>query len=725
MTRRALLVVFLATLAWAGALAPCLAGPWSPLLSVPSRNVVVAGAAGSSVYGFDAQSGQVLWRHASKSPHTAALLTDGDTVYVVHARGVNVAQALHRDPTLVVDALDPRTGALRWRHETEGALQGEPLLLDGRLVLAVNLVSGPGGRLIGLDPATGTPTFTRDGAVTALTGQGTRLAIVTKTEAGPLAVSRLNPREGTLAWQPQPVPGTLVRTPTWVAGTLVLVTRTPQGVTVTGFPSDPSRAPYTRELNDASYDHVSVQGNRIVARGSDEKTIVVYNAETGDLVCTTLPGQAAVDKGQCTVPVIDGATMYLAASSSPDQFTVLAFDAKTGAELAHADIRGSLESPLTAVPSGVWFGVAARQTDDKTTHTLVGLAGRDLATRRTIPLETGLDESGPVEVEGPRGPVVLVKTPNGLLGIDPRTADTVFQAEADMATPPLLAGHSLFFGDNNMNLQVYDLAAPARPLSSVNTKAWFNTERVPNLAFVGLIVGLLLWFIRHARRDSNLFIRRLPGLNALDDAVGRATEMGKPVLYVCGTQDVDEMETLAGLSILGHVAKRAAEYETPLLMPTSRSVVMSTAQEVVREAHFKAGRPDSYQQDNIRYLTDDQFGYVAGVDGIMMREKPAANFFLGMFFGESLILAETGHSTGAIQIAGTAQASQLPFFVAACDYTLMGEELFAASAYLSRDPREVGSLKGQDYVKALIMTVIVVGSLAYPWFPQVKTWLSQ
>ena len=94
-----------------------------------------------------------------------------------------------------------------------------------------------------------------------------------------------------------------------------------------------------------------------------------------------------------------------------------------------------------------------------------------------------------------------------------------------------------------------------------------------------------------------------------------------------------------------------------------------------------------------------------------MRERTAANFFIGNFYAESLILAETGSSTGAIQIAGTAQASQIPFFVASCDYTLIGEELYAASAYLSNDPQQIGSLKGQDTAKILIITVLVTGCL--------------
>ena len=110
----------------------------------------------------------------------------------------------------------------------------------------------------------------------------------------------------------------------------------------------------------------------------------------------------------------------------------------------------------------------------------------------------------------------------------------------------------------------------------------------------------------------------------------------------------------------------------------------------------------------VHYLTDDQFAYAAGVSGIMMREKPAAVFYQGQFYAESLILAETGNSIGAIQIAGTASPAQIPFFVTACDYTLIGEEYFAASAYLSQDPKLIGGVKGMDIIKVLIIVTIFI-----------------
>jgi hypothetical protein len=140
----------------------------------------------------------------------------------------------------------------------------------------------------------------------------------------------------------------------------------------------------------------------------------------------------------------------------------------------------------------------------------------------------------------------------------------------------------------------------------------------------------------------------------------------------------------------------------------------------VKASYLAEGRPDLYREDMVNYVTYDQFAYTATVSARMIREKPAAIFLVGYFFAESLILAETGQSTGAIQIAGQADPTQLPFFVATCDYTLIGEELYAAGAYLSREPVLLGSMRGQDFAKALLIVLglsgIVAVSLGATWF---------
>ena len=109
--------------------------------------------------------------------------------------------------------------------------------------------------------------------------------------------------------------------------------------------------------------------------------------------------------------------------------------------------------------------------------------------------------------------------------------------------------------------------------------------------------------------------------------------------------------------------------------------------------------------------------YAAGVVGILNREGVSAAFMFGGFYAESLLLAEAGHQVGAIQVAGTPSTMQIPFFIAACDYTIIGDEFYAASAYLSREPTLLGSWVGQDYSKLLMLVVVVVGIAAVTLLP--------
>ncbi|MGD8923224.1 MAG: hypothetical protein PVH24_08230, partial [Candidatus Zixiibacteriota bacterium] len=184
-----------------------------------------------------------------------------------------------------------------------------------------------------------------------------------------------------------------------------------------------------------------------------------------------------------------------------------------------------------------------------------------------------------------------------------------------------------------------------------------------------------------------------------------------PVLFIPGIQELDEIQTIAGISILGRVAKITAQYETPLLVPVRYPLVLAAGQEVVEQSYTEMGKRDAYNEDIVRYVAGEQFAFTATVNGIMMRDRPAANIYMGAFFAESLLLAETGNAAGSIQIAGTAEPAQLPFFIAACDYTLMGEELYAASAYLSHEPIMLGGLKGQDFIKVIIVVLILIGVL--------------
>jgi len=237
-------------------------------------------------------------------------------------------------------------------------------------------------------------------------------------------------------------------------------------------------------------------------------------------------------------------------------------------------------------------------------------------------------------------------------------------------------------------------------------------EKIEPVLIVEVLTAIIIiWRIISAQRGKELFIRRIPGLNAIDEAIGRATEMGRPVLMVPGIGGFSII-ALQALSIFSYIARSTARFGNRILMPVADATVYTVAEEVIRDAYQSEGHPERFDPDSIRFLSDRQFAFASGVAGLIQREQIASSFMFGEFFAESLIFAETGNMVGAIQVAGTVQTTQIPFFIAACDYTIIGDEYYAASAYISRNPTMLGSLVGQDFGKLLIVSLCVIGSVA-------------
>ncbi|MBN2362550.1 hypothetical protein JXL83_00285 [candidate division WOR-3 bacterium] len=272
---------------------------------------------------------------------------------------------------------------------------------------------------------------------------------------------------------------------------------------------------------------------------------------------------------------------------------------------------------------------------------------------------------------------------------------------------PLEAGMDVSYKIVAMSQEEEELEVMGESSVFSSSASFFNKTKINTFIATVFAFILIVYFINSVKKGKTLFIRKIAGLDALDEAVGRATEMGRPVLYVSGLGYMEDIATVASINILGPVAKKVAEYETKIIVPNFDPIVYTVTSEVVKEAYLEAGKPDAFNPDQVFFISEHQFAYVAAVNGIMLREKPATNLFLGMFYAESLLLAETGNSTGAIQIAGTDAVTQLPFFITSCDYTLIGEELYAASAYLSKDPVLCATIKAQDIEKGLLMIFLV------------------
>lgn len=229
-----------------------------------------------------------------------------------------------------------------------------------------------------------------------------------------------------------------------------------------------------------------------------------------------------------------------------------------------------------------------------------------------------------------------------------------------------------------------------------------------------LVLAPVFFAMRRARRGEALFVRRIPGVDAIEEACGRAAEMGRPISFSSGTTGLSPLY-YACLGTLFFVARRAAVYRSRLLLPQADPEVLAITEDAVREAYRTEGRASAWDPGSIVFLSGEQFAYAAGYIGMVQRERAGAAFLFGSFAAESLILAEAGQQVGAMQVAATTSPEQVAFFVTACDYTLIGEELFAAGAYLTREPVQLGSLVGQDYAKMLFFVLIIIGVCVATW----------
>jgi len=228
-------------------------------------------------------------------------------------------------------------------------------------------------------------------------------------------------------------------------------------------------------------------------------------------------------------------------------------------------------------------------------------------------------------------------------------------------------------------------------------------------------MGAVAYYIKAAQGGKHPSVRRIPGIDAIDEAIGRAVEMGKPIFCSHGIADLrgatSGPQTLAGLSVLSYVTKKAIESNARVIVPVRQPEVWPIAADIMETEYKLAGKADEFDSDDIRFLSNDQFGYASNYMGLMMREKPGANIMIGAYWAESLQLAETGNRIGALQITGTANTHQIPFFLIVSDYCLIGEEIFSAGAYLTQDAPVIASLAGQDVGRIIAVVLSVLGTL--------------
>ncbi|MBI2865214.1 MAG: hypothetical protein HYX94_11695 [Chloroflexi bacterium] len=233
---------------------------------------------------------------------------------------------------------------------------------------------------------------------------------------------------------------------------------------------------------------------------------------------------------------------------------------------------------------------------------------------------------------------------------------------------------------------------------------------VLGLAAIVILSGLTLYFSRRLRPPRSPFLRRIEGVADLDRNVEAAVEDGRSLHFSLGTGSLGDsltVQTLAGLDLSKEMGRKAAASGPPLIATTSSALAFPILESVVHRAYAETTGGLGYQEDNSRFIAPDPVAYAAGVMQIVEEEDVGFNVMAGSFGPEYLLMGEAAAKRGVKQLVAAADPTVLPFVVATADYPVIGEELFALSAYVRPTPVRLGSVMAQDTFRLIVVILIL------------------
>lgn len=223
-----------------------------------------------------------------------------------------------------------------------------------------------------------------------------------------------------------------------------------------------------------------------------------------------------------------------------------------------------------------------------------------------------------------------------------------------------------------------------------------------------LFVALTLW-----RRRSPAAFRIIDAYERLNRSVGLAVENGTRLHVSLGWGNLFTGRggsALAGLAMLRRLAQRTSVSDRPPVVTSGDASLAILSQDTLQAAYRAAGAEEQYRFSTGRLTGLTPFSYAVGALPTIHDENVSANIVLGYLGAEAALLAEASDRQNASLIAASDNLSAQSVFYASAQEPLIGEELFAAGAYVGAGASHDASLNVQDILRWLIILAIVIGA---------------
>jgi hypothetical protein len=223
-----------------------------------------------------------------------------------------------------------------------------------------------------------------------------------------------------------------------------------------------------------------------------------------------------------------------------------------------------------------------------------------------------------------------------------------------------------------------------------------------------LLIGLTLW-----RRRSPATLRVIDAYERLNKSVGIAVENGTRLHISLGRGNLFTARggsALVGLAMLRRLTERTSVSDRPPIVTSGDASLAILSQDTLQAGFRAAGAEDQYRFSTGRLTGLSPFSYAAGTMPVIRDENVSTNIFIGDFGNEAALLTEEADRANTNLIAASDNLSAQAIFYASAQDPLVGEELFAAGAYVGAGASHEASLNVQDILRWLIILAIIIGA---------------
>jgi hypothetical protein len=224
-------------------------------------------------------------------------------------------------------------------------------------------------------------------------------------------------------------------------------------------------------------------------------------------------------------------------------------------------------------------------------------------------------------------------------------------------------------------------------------------------------VGFTFW---RRRSSTSAPLRLIEAYERLNRAVGLAVENGTRLHISLGRGNFFTSRAgsaLAGLAMLRRLSERTSVSDRPPVVTSGDASLSILSQDTLQAGYRAAGAQDQYRFTTGRLTGLTPFSYAAGALPAIHDENVSANIVIGDLGAESALLAEAADRENTSLIAASDDLSAQSIFFATAQDPLVGEELFAAGAYVGAGASHEASLHVQDILRWIVILAIILGSV--------------